>query len=91
MRAVIALLPEKPLTGCSASPEACWLPKFIDVDAVVLVSGRPGWSQQVRVLPFGSPEEAWPVMRAMIRARLRHEYRIMGRWQQLVKINAIQR
>jgi hypothetical protein len=30
----------------------------------------------VRVLPFGSLEEAWPAVRAVIRARLRHGYRI---------------
>jgi len=53
-----------------------WLPTLFDDGAVVLVWGRKGSSQRVRVLLFGSLEEAWPAVRAVIRARLRHGYRI---------------
>ena len=54
-----------------------WLPTLFEDGAVVLIWGRKGSSQRVRVLPFGSLEEAWPVMMAAIRARLRHGYRVV--------------
>jgi len=40
--------------------------------------GRMGrWQRLIPPLPFGSLEEAWPLVRAIIKRRLRHGYRVM--------------
>jgi hypothetical protein len=40
-----------------------WLPRLFGDGAVASVWGRKGSSQRRRLLPFGSLEKAWPVMR----------------------------
>jgi len=45
--------------------------------AVVRVYSRRDGQQQVRVTPFPSLVEAWPAIRAHIRTRLRHGYRMV--------------
>jgi predicted DNA-binding WGR domain protein len=55
-----------------------WLPTLFAAGSVVTVWGRKSSSQRTRVLEFASLEAAWPVIRAAIRARLRHGYRAVG-------------
>ena len=46
---------------------------------VVRVWGRKGETQTLTVDPFPSLGEAWPTIRATIRSRLRHGYKVVGR------------
>jgi predicted DNA-binding WGR domain protein len=55
-----------------------WLPTLFADGAVVLCWGRKGVSQRVRVLNYPSLSAAWPAVRAVIRARIRHGYRVVG-------------
>jgi predicted DNA-binding WGR domain protein len=54
-----------------------WWPTLLDEGAVVCAYGRKGASQTVRVKPFSSLAEAWPLIRATIKTRLRHHYRVV--------------
>jgi predicted DNA-binding WGR domain protein len=55
-----------------------WQRTLLDARAVVRIWGRKGGHQRhLSPQPFASLEEAWPLMRSIIRARLRHKYRIV--------------
>lgn len=54
-----------------------WQRDLLGEWVVVRVYGRRDGQQQVRVTPFPSLVEAWPAIRAHIRTRLRHGYRIV--------------
>ena len=55
-----------------------WMPTLLYPNAVVRMYGRKGESQRmVQPQPFDSLDEAWPLMRSIIKARLRHGYRIV--------------
>ena len=45
---------------------------------VLRIWGRKGETQRLAVTPFGSLVEAWPMVRGVIRARLRKGYVIVG-------------
>ena len=59
--------------------QVSWEPTLLDEGAVVRVYGRKGRWKRVAITPFPSLAAAWPFIRAIIRARLRHGYRIVGR------------
>ncbi|MEW5959978.1 MAG: WGR domain-containing protein [Chloroflexota bacterium] len=54
-----------------------WWPTLLDEGAVIRTYGRKGASQTVRVTPFPSLAEARPLIRATIKTRLRHRYRVV--------------
>jgi predicted DNA-binding WGR domain protein len=55
-----------------------WMPTLLYPQAVVRIYGRKGETQRlVTPQPFDSLEAAWPLMRSIIRARLRHGYRVV--------------
>lgn len=55
-----------------------WMPTLLHAQAVVRMYGRKGETQRlVTPQPFDSLEAAWPLMRSIIRARLRHGYRVV--------------
>lgn len=55
-----------------------WLPTLLHPKAVVRMYGRKGETQRlITPQPFDSLEAAWPLMRAIIKARLRHGYRVV--------------
>ena len=54
-----------------------WHPTLFDEGAVVRLFGRKGQSQHVIFKAYPSLEEAWPFIRSLIRARLRHHYRLI--------------
>ena len=55
-----------------------WQPTLIDGGAVVRVYGRIGGHQHVMApAPFESLEEAWPLIRSVLRTRLRHGYQVV--------------
>jgi predicted DNA-binding WGR domain protein len=54
-----------------------WQRNLLGEWAVVRVYGRRGGRQHVLATTFASLVEAWPRIRALIRARLRHGYRIV--------------
>lgn len=54
-----------------------WEPTLLDEGAVVRTYGRKGCWKRVAVTPFPSLDAAWPFIRAAIRARLRHGYRVV--------------
>ncbi len=54
-----------------------WLPTLLDDGAVVIMYGRKGSSQRMRILPFASLEAAWPTIRAAVRTRVRHGYGVV--------------
>ena len=58
--------------------QVSWEPTLLDDGAVVRTYGRKGRWKRVAVTPFPSLEIAWPFIRATIRTRLRHGYRIVG-------------
>ncbi len=53
-----------------------WQQDLLGEWAMVRVYGQRGSRQQVRITPFPSLVQAWPVIRSHIRTRLRHGYRI---------------
>ncbi len=55
-----------------------WMPTLFDKRAVVRMYGRKGETQRTVMAPFASLEEAWPLIRSLIKARLRHGYRIVA-------------
>jgi predicted DNA-binding WGR domain protein len=55
-----------------------YLPTLLDDGAVIRLFGRKGSTQRaVTPQPFESLEEAWPLLRQIIRTRLNHGYRIV--------------
>lgn len=55
-----------------------WMPTLFDAGAVVRIYGRKwGGQKTMGPQPFNSLEEAWPVIRSVIKARLRHGYQIV--------------
>lgn len=55
-----------------------WQPSLIDAGAVVRLYGRKGGHQRLlNPQPFTSLEEAWPLIRATIKTRLRHGYHVV--------------
>ncbi len=54
-----------------------WQRNLLGEWAVVRVYGRRGGQQRVLAEPFATLDAAWPTIRAHIRARLRHGYRIV--------------
>ncbi len=56
-----------------------WELTLLDDGAVVRTYGRKGRWKRVAVTPFPSLEAAWPILRATIRTRLRHGYRVVGK------------
>ncbi len=55
-----------------------WLPTLLHPRAVVRIYGRKGQTQHVVTpQPFASLEEAWPLLRRIIKTRLRHGYRVV--------------
>lgn len=55
-----------------------WLPTLLDDGAVVRLYGRKGGAQRTLTTPFPSLQEAWPLIRSVIKARLRHGYRVVA-------------
>lgn len=55
-----------------------WQPSLFHPKAVVRIYGRKGETQRmITPQPFDSLEAAWPLMRSIIKARLRHGYRVI--------------
>lgn len=54
-----------------------WQPTLVDAGAVVRLWGRKGASQRELATPFETPDEAWPMLRRLIRTRLRRGYRVV--------------
>lgn len=55
-----------------------WQPSLIDDGAVVRLYGRKGGHQRMLTpQPFSSLEDAWPLIRATVKTRLRHGYRVI--------------
>jgi predicted DNA-binding WGR domain protein len=55
-----------------------WQPTLFDERAVVRIYGRKGETQRTVTTPFDSLEQAWPLIRSVIKARLRHGYQIVA-------------
>jgi predicted DNA-binding WGR domain protein len=55
-----------------------WQATLFGEQAVVRVFGRKGETQRVIAAPFDSLEAAWPLVRSLIKARLRHGYRVVA-------------
>jgi len=55
--------------------ELCWTPTLLGW-AVVRRYGRIGRSQRTLISPFPDKETAWPLIRALVKRRLRHGYRV---------------
>jgi predicted DNA-binding WGR domain protein len=54
-----------------------WQPTLFDEGAVIRLYGRKGGFQRLLTTPFPSLAAAWPFIRATIRRRLRHGYRVV--------------
>ncbi len=55
-----------------------WLPTLLHNHAVVRMYGRKGQTQRmVTPQPFDSLDDAWPLIRTIIKTRLRHGYRVV--------------
>jgi predicted DNA-binding WGR domain protein len=55
-----------------------WMPTLLHRSAVVRMYGRKGETQHmVTPQPFDSLEAAWPLLRSIIKARLRHGYHVV--------------
>lgn len=54
-----------------------WQSTLLDDHAVICLWGRKGESQRSRIRRYSTLEEAWPFIRATIRRRIRHGYRIV--------------
>jgi predicted DNA-binding WGR domain protein len=55
-----------------------WQPSLFAEGAVVRIYGRKDGQRRILApLPYPSLEEAWPLIRTIIRLRLRHGYRIV--------------
>lgn len=53
-------------------------PTLVDSGAVVILYGRKGEGQRVRLKAFDSLALAWPTIRRAIRTRLRRGYRVVA-------------
>lgn len=54
-----------------------WQPTLLDAGTVVRIWGRKGGQQRhLSPQPFASLEDAWPLLRSIIKTRLRHGYRV---------------
>lgn len=55
-----------------------WTRTLFDEGAVVRLYGRRGGHQRlITPQPFSSLEEAWPLIREIIKTRLRHDYQVV--------------
>jgi predicted DNA-binding WGR domain protein len=54
-----------------------WQPDLFGEGAVIRLYGRMGRCKRVITTPFPSLEAAWPAIRAIVRTRLRHGYRLI--------------
>ncbi|OIO94472.1 MAG: hypothetical protein AUK03_06700 [Anaerolineae bacterium CG2_30_64_16] len=54
-----------------------WQSTLLDDGAVVRTFGRKGRWKRVLTTPFPSLQAAWPFIRATVKTRLRHSYRIV--------------
>ena len=54
-----------------------WVPSLMG-RVVLRWYGRKGGAQRTLAMPFDSLERAWPFIRAQIKARLRHGYRVVA-------------
>lgn len=54
-----------------------WQPNLYGEGAVIRMYGRMGRFKRVSAMPFPSLEAAWPMIRAVVRTRLRHGYHIL--------------
>jgi predicted DNA-binding WGR domain protein len=65
-----------------------WQPSLFADGAVVRSYGRKdGQRRTLRPLPYASLTEAWPLMRALIRRRLRHGYTIVEPKEQALVVD----
>jgi predicted DNA-binding WGR domain protein len=55
-----------------------WEPTLFDEYAVTRTYGRRGVWRRTRTIPFPTLEAAWPLIRASIKARLRHGYIVVN-------------
>ena len=55
-----------------------WEPTLFDEYAVTRAYGRKGVWRRTRSTPFPTLEAAWPLIRASIKARLRHGYTVVN-------------
>ena len=54
-----------------------WQATLFDAGAVVRLWGRKSGSQRQKATPFASLNEAWPLLRRVMRSRLRRGYRVI--------------
>ncbi len=54
-----------------------WQATLLETGAVVRLWGRKGGAQREQITPFASVTEAWPLLRRVIRTRLRRGYRVV--------------
>ena len=55
-----------------------WLPTLFDTGAVVRIYGRKEASKHIMSpQPFPSLRDAWPMIRAIVKTRLRHGYEVV--------------
>jgi predicted DNA-binding WGR domain protein len=54
-----------------------WQPTLLEAQAVVRIWGRRGGWQCLKTHPFATLNEAWPLIRRLIRLRLRHGYTVV--------------
>lgn len=63
--------------GTSRASYLAWQSTLFDVGAVVRLWGRKGETQREMSTPFTTLDEAWPLLRRLIRTRLRRGYRVV--------------
>lgn len=66
--------PRRPGGQCAPVYQVSWEPTVLDDGVVVRTYGRKGGWKRIALTPCASLEEAWPLIRAIIRTRLRHKY-----------------
>jgi len=54
-----------------------WQPNLYGEGTVIRMFGRMGRFKRMIAAPFPSLEAAWPMIRAIIKTRLRHGYRLI--------------
>jgi len=54
-----------------------WQATLFDAGAVVRLWGRKGETQREQATPFATLADAWPLLRRLIRIRLRRGYRVV--------------
>lgn len=56
-----------------------WQPTLFAQGSVVRIYGRKGGRRRIMApVPYPSLDDAWPMIRAIIRRRLRHGYRLVA-------------